>query len=678
MAEYYKYKPRDPQAQINWAEVGSNFSNILKDEAEFRENKKAAIDEATRNFQKELNNVPQGESATIGEWGLNYSADAQKQMLMVEKLLKSGKLKPRDYTVMRQNLVDGTEEAFSLIEDYQAVYKTKMERFKSDDIANSSQLLETWLMEQAEGFGNFNKSQLVINNETSKVSAAFKKLNPDTGVMEISGNPNDLVSVSSLKGQILAEYDEYDMEGTTSEFIENTGAWTSVSKIRGSQMSAGQIITSISPFDKKITKEDREKLGLTDDDAEAINYYLEAEDAYIGGVLSSNGGLNTTSILTENVGRFKKKDGTFANYDFTYDVDEAKADGSLILMTREGGVNRPVFDEKINPNAKNQVETATAAMRNSMRNKASQSKENQNVNDWQRPTAPTASSITRDQNKKDNQSFVGNVAALWYGTQAELDTASNYLESTNDKIQHITRDSGGVIITFNDGTTPKRLPFTRDDGSRVPQDEFIVKNANYFLQQKDTIKDIPTILSSSSLDLTRDFSVESAYTKYVDEQYASQGDDYTRVALKKAEEKGLTSATVFKVDDENASIGYVESLIETLPGLIGYTVTEGGTNPLTDEIILKDNKGKEVKRFNLDANNVFGESFTEEKGAEYMSYLVELSKSKQTSAQLSDYIGNDMSAPTVVDYVPTYYNKNQMTAEEKKEYYRNLKKPKVQ
>ena len=639
MAEYYKYKPRDPQAQINWAEVGSNFSNILKDEAEFRENKKAAIDEATRNFQKELNNVPQGESATIGEWGLNYSADAQKQMLMVEKLLKSGKLKPRDYTVMRQNLVDGTEEAFSLIEDYQAVYKTKMERFKSDDIANSSQLLETWLMEQAEGFGNFNKSQLVINNETSKVSAAFKKLNPDTGVMEISGNPNDLVSVSSLKGQILAEYDEYDMEGTTSEFIENTGAWTSVSKIRGSQMSAGQIITSISPFDKKITKEDREKLGLTDDDAEAINYYLEAEDAYIGGVLSSNGGLNTTSILTENVGRFKKKDGTFANYDFTYDVDEAKADGSLILMTREGGVNRPVFDEKINPNAKNQVETATAAMRNSMRNKASQSKENQNVNDWQRPTAPTASSIKRNQDKTDNQSFVGNVAALWYGTQAELDTAANYLESTNDNIQNITRDSGGVIITFNDGTTPKRLPFTRDDGSRVPQDEFIVKNANYFLQQKDTIKDIPTILSSSSLDLT----------------------------------KGLTSATVFKVDDEDASIGYVESLINTLPGLSGYTVTEGGTNPATDEIILKHNN-KEIKRFNLDKSS----SFTEEKGAEYMSYLVELSKSKQTSAQLSDYIGNDMSAPTVVDYVPTYFNKNQMTAEQKKEYYRNLKKPKVQ
>tara|TARA_R110000787_G_scaffold86211_4_gene183809 strand:- start:5614 stop:7350 length:1737 start_codon:yes stop_codon:yes gene_type:complete len=382
MAEYYKYKPRDPQAQINWAEVGSNFSNILKDEAEFRENKKAAIDEATRNFQKELNNVPQGESTTIGEWGLNYSADAQKQMLMVEKLLKSGQLKPRDYTVMRQNLVDGTEEAFSLIEDYQAVYKKKMERFKSDDIANSSQLLETWLMEQAEGFGNFSKSQLVINNETSKVSAAFKKLNPDTGVMEISGNPNDLVSVSSLRGQILAEYDEYDMEGTTSEFIENTGAWTSISKIRGSRLSAGQIITTISPFDKKITKEDREKLGLTDDDAEAINYYLEAEDAYIGGVLSSNGGLNTTSILTENVGRFKKKDGTFANYDFTYDVDEAKADGSLILMTREGGVNRPVFDEKINPNAKQQVETATAAMRNSMRNKANQAKQSQNVNDW--------------------------------------------------------------------------------------------------------------------------------------------------------------------------------------------------------------------------------------------------------------------------------------------------------
>ena len=33
---YYKYEPRDPQTELNWAEIGENFTNILAKEREVR------------------------------------------------------------------------------------------------------------------------------------------------------------------------------------------------------------------------------------------------------------------------------------------------------------------------------------------------------------------------------------------------------------------------------------------------------------------------------------------------------------------------------------------------------------------------------------------------------------------------------------------------------------------
>jgi len=80
-------------------------------------------------------------------------------MLMQDRLLKSGQMKLKDYTVARQNILDGTDQAFNLTKEYQANFAEKMERYKTD----KSQDLEQWLMAQAEGYSDFNKSQLYIN-----------------------------------------------------------------------------------------------------------------------------------------------------------------------------------------------------------------------------------------------------------------------------------------------------------------------------------------------------------------------------------------------------------------------------------------------------------------------------------------------------------------------------------
>ena len=132
MATFYKYAERSAESQVNWAEIGKDMTDMLRQEVAVREEKKAAIDEATRRYAEELSNAPQGEHEPGSTEALRFADQATKYMLQQEKLLKSGLLDPRDYMIARQNLTDGTRQAFGAMKEFQAKYGELMERAKTD------------------------------------------------------------------------------------------------------------------------------------------------------------------------------------------------------------------------------------------------------------------------------------------------------------------------------------------------------------------------------------------------------------------------------------------------------------------------------------------------------------------------------------------------------------------
>jgi len=411
----FNYQPRDPQAQINWAEATSNLGNVFKEEARVRTEKKAAIDEATRQYQKELAKGVPGESTSIREWGLNYAGEAQEQMAMLTTLLKSGQMSVSDYTKNKQNLVDGTEEAFSLMDDYQKEYAVKMERLQSEDPANASQRLESWVMENVEGFGNFNKTQLIVDPATGKVMAAKKILNEETGLMEISKDPNDLVPVSALKNNIISKFNKYDVEKNTKQWTANLALMTDVTRTTGTRKKAGEILTIVSKipaqYDKtgnrimnKISPEMAEDYDLDKEAIGALNAYIEAEDSWIDGQLSNP--YNMTSIMTDYVNNLDDKEVSF-----TFNQEEAKKNPNLILMKRDaGGTPIPVFDESINPNAARQKEEIRQYMKYAIRTKVGETKDIKTYKDWNAMPAHYDSRYwNRGNNSKDPEAELENV-----------------------------------------------------------------------------------------------------------------------------------------------------------------------------------------------------------------------------------------------------------------------------
>ena len=459
---YFNYQPRDPQAQINWAEAASNLGNVFKEEARVREEKKAAIDRDTRDFLKEMSKGVPGESTSIREWGLNYAGEAQEQMDMLTMMLKSGQMSVADYTKNKQNLVDGTEEAFSLMEDYQKEYAIKMERLQSEDPANASQRLEAWVMENVEGFGDFNKTQLTIDPSTGKVMAAKKVKNENTGLMELSKDPNDIVPVSALKNNIISKFNKYDVEKNTKQWTENLGTFQSVARTVGDRRRAGEILTVIgkipAQYDKegkrimnKVTPEMAKEYGLDENAVSALNDYIEAEDSWIDGQLSNP--YNMTSIMTDYVNNLDGKEVSF-----TFNQEEAKKNPNLILMKRgSGGAPMPVFDESINPNAAKQKEEIRQYMKYAIRTKVGEKSSIQTYNDYK---APQQWQFQAGENRKKIQETVSIWNEMGWADSSRKNVLANAFIGTPQ-----AQAAGLNSIVFNE--TDKTVKFIYEDTGKT-------------------------------------------------------------------------------------------------------------------------------------------------------------------------------------------------------------------
>lgn len=454
MATYYKYAERSAESQINWAEIGKNMTDMLKEQEKLRQDKINALDTATRDFGNELSTPPQGEHKPLNQWALEYGDNASKFMLMQEKLFKSGEMKLKDYTIGRQNLIDGTKQAFDLTKDFQSTFSEKMERYKKGE----SQDLEIWLNGQAEKFGDFTKSQLYINPTDGTVNVAMKEKRIIGGkeVYTMSKNPNDFTTINSLRNSISSNYDKFDSNAVTDQFVTALGTQETSSIILGT-ISKGGTITTI---------EDIKKRTDLDEDGKTVLFkFIDAENQMISAALSNP--YNRTSVLTNTL-KFAPNGN---QYTFTYNEDEAKSNPELILLRLDGsGRPTPIF-------SKEQEKASNEALRTEARAKY----------DYKEKVSPTAQAqiqsvpeyVTKGRATIEDQ---GKVAGAWNQlytgkTASEKKAAADILLGTP-----IAQDAGliGIDLTekgkikleYNNNVKDRTISYLDSNGNPIPIRDF--------------------------------------------------------------------------------------------------------------------------------------------------------------------------------------------------------------
>ena len=480
MATYYKYAERSADSTINWAEVGQDMTNMLKEEARLREAKKAAIDKETRELGETLSNAPMGDFVPAKEFALEFAGSAQETRLIQDKLLRSGMLKPKDYAIMRQNLNDGTNTMFDLAKRYQEEAARKMERSTATDPAQRNQELEMWFMEQAEGLGNLSDAKAVINQTNGQVSLG-KMITGEDGVRRL--DPNYNYTVNELNARIKQDFNYFDLDtamlqeeamlGEVKSMVIDAAKksndlntiYTFIDKKNGNYLTDSEKASLQAAVDNATTPEEKALAERRQQEALAANSYLTAENNIIEKYMVNQ--FNVSSMLTENVRN--DFDYTFVNTEEeALDENGNRREDVIIVNRKPSGELDLDFTEQ-------QEEDVRQLLRLNLRSKISTSEEAKTAGFKGYSPYEQATGRLAAEEKFEDKEALG-VVTLWNKvltakTDRERTTAVNALVDTQ-----IARDNGIEDVDFSQAASNGKFTIYFNDGRPPLTKDYDVEN----------------------------------------------------------------------------------------------------------------------------------------------------------------------------------------------------------
>lgn len=448
---YYKYAERDADSQVNWAAVGKDMSDMLAETNRVREEKKTAIEQATRESLLQLAQSPQGENENARSEILRYANNAAEMIKIQDRLLKSGELSLKDYTIFRQNLNDGTNLAFNANKAYQEQYSQVMNDDTLSDLVKQN-------FAEVEGFGNWNQSGLYINkNGTVMAALKTKKIIDGKEVYTMDATPGKMQSVDAINQMIYGKIKKFDYVTPTKEFADNLGVEEMSIVNKSGLFKQGYVLKT-----DDITK----RTDLSDDEKTVLFKFADAENQAIEAMIGSD--TNYATLLVDRVNYNKDK----KLYQTTYSKDEADKNSNLILKVfdpKSGGYTYQISEK--------QKEEAREFMRNQMRAQYDKKSDVNMSSQLSRNDKPVANKEADDKDKEvvNTAQLIG---TLWGGKNgATIKEATTAFRDINPNIERVERTVDSVIVTLKgpDGKLQKReLPFYGTDGKLMSQEQFII------------------------------------------------------------------------------------------------------------------------------------------------------------------------------------------------------------
>lgn len=434
MPTYYKYAERNADSQVNWAEIGKGVSDMIKEETDIRVQKRAAIDESTRQFQNKLAEAPQGEFQDGNKFTNNFAHDMMAQQLIDTKLLKSGQMKLQDFTLRRQNYIDGTNQLFDLQKLYQDNYKSTMEGVNNGDL----QAMNTYNMSNIEGFSDFSKSKAIINPYTGIINVGMMKANAQ-GVMELT---NDVAPVNVLRGKILSKIPTFKVEEAMNNTVARLGKDIDYIYKAATTSGAGTVtkLLGIGAFED--LKREHPEIKNLGDYKGVIDNANSAIEKTMDGYFADP--YHISSVLTQNTGKYH-----FDSY--TYDRDVAAKDPTKLLLKINPNTGLGILDEKA-PNYKNQVIEARDWVKSQLLSKLDKERSLTVTSTTPYAPQPREESEYKARTREENKSKIS-VAGSWNDiytakTVAEKNAAAGVILGSP-----IAKENGLIGITFDEKGT---------------------------------------------------------------------------------------------------------------------------------------------------------------------------------------------------------------------------------
>jgi hypothetical protein len=465
---YYKYAERSADAQVNWADVGKQLSDMLTETNRVRQEKKDALETAQNEALKYLTETPNGEHKGARESVLDYADKASNMMRIKYKMMLQGQTPPKDFVVYRQNVTDNTNLLFNANKAFQEGWgETK--RREADGISSG---LESNNWEEVEGLGNWNNIGYEFGpNGVVMVGKMIEQEVDGKKIKALDKREGSLRSADYMNQAILGRIDKYDYDSQIKDFVDNLGEDKRTIVALGELMKQG-LITSV----EDITS----KTSLVGEDAENAFKFINAENERIKAIAGSN--LDSARILYDSA----KTAPNNLPYEITTDVDEAKKGEHFILKRVDpntGGFTYDLTDA--------QKKDTEEFIRTQMRAQYDYSEDQKVIDQLGRRDKPEY--VQKKQDEDEEAANAANMLGmLWYGDNNQVSSAIDYFKGMKNKdgsrmFEDIERDEDGVTLIFPDGSE-ERIGFTNADGVPRTQEDFIRSGGPLLAGQYDINK----------------------------------------------------------------------------------------------------------------------------------------------------------------------------------------------
>lgn len=460
MATYYGYAERNAEDQIDWNAVGKSMTDTLLAEQKRRDDLKAEIDKDSFEYGQTLSNSPQGEHKGMNEYSLNYAADAQDYNLMQLRLLKSGKIKLRDYLKGRENIKQGTTQIFDMMSKYQEKYGEYAERAKT----GVSGMYEGFLLGEVEGFGNLTSTMPYINPTSGKVSIGKKvpknpnkpyDANTNPYTVKMSDDPSDFRTVQELNFALSSQVDKFDSAGAVDRIVDNFAQKFDTLKKSGSASTKIDDVRNMPDFKKSL-----DDMIIAEFESNPLNALSALGDFIKYG---PDGELIQLTRNPEDLKKINPETGKVNEH-------------TLLLVPNpeqpEGGIAMPDFESESGKKLLEHMREKIAASVDAGLNRTIE---------YQRGFQPRPPKPSDGPTKTQSVKIGDMLSKLRSGTPNDIKAAEEYFVNTTkgkaNAVLKLERNNDGVSITYANGNT-QDISFKDQEGNIKSNVQWIESSAS--------------------------------------------------------------------------------------------------------------------------------------------------------------------------------------------------------
>ena len=216
MATKFGYVERNLENDVNWANVGKGFSDMLLAERDERKAKKGALNDAMQQTQEGLRkNAPLGYNTDFNDRMIGLAANSSAFVLAANKDLKAGRITPEEYMRKLHRVNSSADTTFALANNYNTIYEDKLKRMDAKDSGN----VEQAAFEAMSKLVDFNKHDFMIDENGTIVAAPL--ITDENGITSL--DTKNARSVQAIFNLAQNTVNRFDVEGTVAESVARLG-----------------------------------------------------------------------------------------------------------------------------------------------------------------------------------------------------------------------------------------------------------------------------------------------------------------------------------------------------------------------------------------------------------------------------------------------------------------------